>query len=279
MSHFNSSHSGLFEHCVCPDGFFGIQCEHKLEICPGGDHVCLHGSQCMAENEGGDEGAEDTTYKCDCDDAFDAVERYAGKFCQYSSTDICTHSGQPGVGKANFAFCVNNGKCKAKVNDNEAHPGCLCSAEFSGDHCEFLKTSESSQEESSSGEEPSASSTSSSDSGSDGAVVGVSVTLMIVIVVAGFFVLRALFCGGRARGGKSGGADVEAAVAEEEAASKGFSDVRRANGQQQLKTNGTGGTAVFEEGGESLDDLEDFTNDSNASSLTEDGGMTNVQIV
>jgi hypothetical protein len=47
------------------------------------------------------------------------VEKYAGKFCQYTSTDICTRNGRPGVGKANFAFCVNNGRCVKKVDDTE----------------------------------------------------------------------------------------------------------------------------------------------------------------
>jgi hypothetical protein len=112
MSSFNITQSQLFEHCVCADGYFGLQCEHKLEICPGGDHVCLHGSKCVAVDEGN--GSEATKHTCDCDDGFDAVEKYAGKFCQYTSTDICTENGQPGVGKANFAFCVNNGICKKK---------------------------------------------------------------------------------------------------------------------------------------------------------------------
>lgn len=58
-------------------------------------------------------------HACDCDNAATPNEKYAGKFCQYSSTDICTRTGKPGVGKANFAFCVNDGKCKAKVADNE----------------------------------------------------------------------------------------------------------------------------------------------------------------
>jgi hypothetical protein len=112
----NATHLGLWEHCVCPDGFFGIQCEHQLEICPGGDHVCLHGSKCVAQGETVD---GDLSHKCDCDHGFDAVEKYAGKFCQYTSTDICTKNGRPGVGKANFAFCVNNGTCKKKVDDTE----------------------------------------------------------------------------------------------------------------------------------------------------------------
>jgi hypothetical protein len=114
LKNFNETHR-LWEHCICPDGFFGIQCEHQLEICPGGDHVCLHGSKCVPQDETKQEGYHD----CDCEHGFDAVEKYAGKFCQYTSTDICTKNGQPGVGKANFAFCVNNGKCKKKVSDTE----------------------------------------------------------------------------------------------------------------------------------------------------------------
>ena len=116
LSRFNMSHTALWEHCVCPEGYFGIQCEHKLEICPGGDHVCLHGARCVPTEEA----SGGTGHKCDCDHGFDAFKRYAGKFCQYSSTDICTENGQPGMGKANFAFCVNDGQCKKKVAENEA---------------------------------------------------------------------------------------------------------------------------------------------------------------
>ncbi len=113
LKRFNETHR-LWEHCVCPDGFFGIQCEHRLEICPGGEHVCLHGSKCVPieETNGGGE------HTCDCDQAFNSVEQYAGKYCQYTSTDICSANSQTGVGKGNFAFCVNNGKCKSKVAAN-----------------------------------------------------------------------------------------------------------------------------------------------------------------
>ena len=117
LNDYNQTQNGYWEHCVCPNGYFGIQCEHELQICPGGNHVCLHGSKCVAEDETAEDG--DVTHYCDCDSGFDAVERYAGKFCQYSSTDVCTKNGKPGVGKANFAFCVNNGTCKRRVTDNE----------------------------------------------------------------------------------------------------------------------------------------------------------------
>jgi hypothetical protein len=135
LEDFNQTHTDTWEHCVCPDGYFGVQCEHELEICPGPNpHVCLHGSKCVAQDE-----TTSLSHSCNCDAGFDSIEKHAGKFCQYTSTAICTKNGQPGVGKANFAFCVNSGTCKAQVEDNESHPGCICDEEFAGDHCEFLK--------------------------------------------------------------------------------------------------------------------------------------------
>ena len=114
LKKFNETHR-LWEHCVCPEGFFGVQCEHQLEICPGGQHVCLHGSKCVPDQETIDE----NSHTCDCDQAYNSLEHYAGRFCQYTSTDICTTTGQAGVGKGTFAFCVNDGTCKKKVDGNE----------------------------------------------------------------------------------------------------------------------------------------------------------------
>jgi hypothetical protein len=85
---------------------------------------------------------DDKAHQCDCEDGFDALHKFAGKFCQYESTDICTKNGQPGVSKANFAFCVNNGDCKGRVDDTQEHPGCTCPAKYTGPHCEFIKGSE-----------------------------------------------------------------------------------------------------------------------------------------
>jgi hypothetical protein len=115
LEKYNMTHIN-WEHCVCADGYFGIMCEHQLETCPGGDHVCLHGSKCSATNETNPDGA---SQECDCGDAFNSLEKFAGRFCQYESTDICTNDGKPGVAKAKFAFCVNNGKCKDRVDDSK----------------------------------------------------------------------------------------------------------------------------------------------------------------
>jgi hypothetical protein len=146
----------------------------------------------------------------------------AGKFCQYTSTDICTKNGQPGIGKANFAFCVNNGLCKAKVGDNEPHPGCSCEEGFTGDHCEFLGNttsgSSSSGSNSGSGSTTSASVSSSTDSSNveqanQSKIVAVSSILIAVLVVAGLFVLRARVRSGRSAHKDKAAVEAGAAVA------------------------------------------------------------------
>jgi hypothetical protein len=265
-------HSELFEHCVCPHNFFGIQCEHKLEICPGGDHVCLHGSQCVARNEG-DSSSGDQYYMCDCDSAFDSLEKYAGKFCQYSSTDICTKNGQPGMGKANFAFCVNNGMCKGRVEDGEDPPGCTCPEGFYGDHCEYLEE----EKEQDNGK---------FDGGYDddgdyngynyddyqdppikttklpvqrnGVVLGLSVVVIFLVLLFVGVVVRALFK-------KPSATDIKDALSEEETAASPSSN--------------SSGIIHSSSGDGSLEDIEvdDYVN--NHSNILTDKEMTNVQIV
>jgi len=293
MSAYNATkHSEVFEHCVCPSGFFGIQCEHKLEICPGGDHVCLHGSQCVAQNEGGSDGDE-MHHTCDCDHAFDAVERYAGKFCQYTSTDICTRNGQPGMGKANFAFCVNNGLCKGKVNDGEDPPGCTCPEGYTGVHCEYLLPVDNERFDDddsisngggggystnsdvptvSKDLSPSSSSTTesgvlSSDAKENGLVVALSLVVVLIVVLIALIIMRPFFCdhNGESTDDKMS-ADVQAALAEEEAASNSVTTTSQSN-----KIGTTQGDD------DSLEDVEDYVN--NNSNILTDNELEHVQIV
>ena len=293
MSAYNATkHSEVFEHCVCPSGFFGIQCEHKLEICPGGDHVCLHGSQCVAQNEGGSDGDE-MHHTCDCDHAFDAVERYAGKFCQYTSTDICTRNGQPGMGKANFAFCVNNGLCKGKVNDGEDPPGCTCPEGYTGAHCEYLLpidnerfddddsisngggggySTNSDVPKVSKDLSPSSSSTTesgvlSSDANENGLVVALSLVVVLIVVLIALIIMRPFFCdhNGESTDDKMS-ADVQAALAEEEGASNSVTTTSQSN-----KIGTTQGDD------DSLEDVEDYVN--NNSNILTDNELEHVQIV
>jgi len=125
LSHLNVTHSNDFEHCVCPNGFIGLQCEHKIEVCPdNGHHVCLHGSTCIKDGT-----------SCDCEAGSTSYEKLAGKFCQHQSTEICTKSGTDVVGDSKFAFCVNGGICTY----NERRAQCNCTEAFYGPHCELLK--------------------------------------------------------------------------------------------------------------------------------------------
>lgn len=261
-------HSEMFEHCVCPHNYFGIMCEHKLEICPGGGHVCLHGSQCIAKNEGGSTG--ELHYTCDCDTAFDSLEKYAGKFCQYSSTDICTKNGQPGMGKANFAFCVNNGLCKALVNDGEDPPGCICPDGFYGAHCEYLEKEEDDDGEIGYADDgiynddyqmpgtTSAIQTNKFLLRRKGIITGLSAAVIVMVLIFIAFVVRALM---RAGAPSDKAADVQAALSEEE---------NSAN---------TSGIIHSSSGDGSLEDIEvdDYVNTH--PTMVTDREMTNVQIV
>jgi hypothetical protein len=106
----NQTHNDRIEHCICPIAFTGLKCEVAVEKCGENDHVCLHGSTCT--QEGGN-------YSCDCEQAFNGLDHFSGKYCQHKSTSICTPDNKPGSGKNKFAFCVNNGTCKKLVDENE----------------------------------------------------------------------------------------------------------------------------------------------------------------
>ncbi|KAL3920110.1 MAG: hypothetical protein SGILL_003424 [Bacillariaceae sp.] len=134
-----------FAHCVCPEGFVGLTCQHKIEVCGNEEHVCLHGSTCV-EHENGQ-------HSCDCSDADEIVGKnekplFAGDSCQYTGTDICTiGEGYPGEP---LYFCVNGGSCNAQVTSDQPDPGCQCPDDYVGPHCETL-TRVSSERSSSSG--------------------------------------------------------------------------------------------------------------------------------
>ena len=139
-------------HCVCEDGWFGVQCEVPGEQCrnhshEGQPHVCFHGSKCM------DDGNKDPV--CDCSYAASAVtseehtaadghkdpaQRFAGDHCEHAATDICTIGAGDTEGQILY-FCVNGGICKDYVPDYAlAHPGCDCQDGWDGASCEIQRT-------------------------------------------------------------------------------------------------------------------------------------------
>ena len=223
---------------------------------------------------------ENTSTNLRPSDLFHFVERqvawYAGKFCQYSSTDICTKNGQPGMGKANFAFCVNNGMCKGRVNDGEDPPGCICPDGFYGDHCEYLEEekeedngkfdggydddSELSYEFDDGDQPKKATASNTSPLKQNKVVVGLSAAVIVVVIVFVGFIARALF---KSPPGSTA-ADIKGALSEEETSAT---------------PSNISGIIHSSSGDGSLEDIEvdDYVN--NHSNVLTDKEMTNVQIV
>jgi hypothetical protein len=131
----NNTYAGDFEHCVCPKGYVGLQCEYKMDVCAGGEHVCLNGADCVPyrDNAG-------LHFECDCSTTNDPFHKYAGKYCEYASTKMCSSNGQVTERSDSYSFCVNDGECIDVVDGNGvSHPTCQCSDLFEGHHCEFKK--------------------------------------------------------------------------------------------------------------------------------------------
>lgn len=90
-----------YEHCVCPEGYFGIRCEYLMEQCGEGEHLCFHGSECVRY---------DDMFGCDCESS---DQKVAGLFCENIATSLCeqwvdSENGHRG-------FCTNGGKCIVDV--------------------------------------------------------------------------------------------------------------------------------------------------------------------
>jgi len=107
--HLDETHTESFEHCVCREGFVGLYCEHKIEICGENEHICLHGGKCVTDGD---------SHSCDCSETdSDFASAFAGVSCQHPANDICT-IGDPEPGQA-VSFCVNQGTCRGKVRPGE----------------------------------------------------------------------------------------------------------------------------------------------------------------
>ncbi len=86
-----------FEHCVCPQGYFGVHCEYQMEQCGSGEHLCFHGSTCIS-NEG--------EFRCDC---VSSKVKTAGLFCEYVASSECEQ--WVDVSSGHRGFCTNGGHC------------------------------------------------------------------------------------------------------------------------------------------------------------------------
>ncbi|KAL7527881.1 hypothetical protein ACHAWF_002346 [Thalassiosira exigua] len=121
-------------HCVCPKGFIGHECDVEVNECDAASDsvtACYNGATCR----NGPNGAY-----CDCKEANDASgsteTKFAGQMCQHESTSLCAVS-LVGSHAPNHQFCTNHGKCVKMVSGGEPHPGCICTAGWTGNHCEI----------------------------------------------------------------------------------------------------------------------------------------------
>jgi EGF-like domain len=111
------SFSADFEHCVCPAGYVGLQCEFQLDLCPAGQHACLNGGECMSVVD-----RSSMSYTCNCVNAESTTARFAGEYCEMESTQFCTlDQGKSRTGPGVNSFCTNGGTCKALVAYEEPY--------------------------------------------------------------------------------------------------------------------------------------------------------------
>jgi hypothetical protein len=108
-----------YEHCVCPEGFTGVQCEYEVETCENGEHNCLNGGACVKVAGEGDE----YKHACDCAGDADNTRHFSGFFCEHAATSICTVD-DPSSSRLDrifnvHAFCTNGGTCKKKVGGKD----------------------------------------------------------------------------------------------------------------------------------------------------------------
>lgn len=98
--------------CECPDGYQGVLCQYQVEVCGQGEHLCLHGSRCVQENDNGSGGgASSGSYRCECDNADDRACLKQVDWCWPSSNNYPSHP-EFFESSAAPAFCVNGGRCR-----------------------------------------------------------------------------------------------------------------------------------------------------------------------
>lgn len=126
---FNPDKQGEYQYCDCPNGFTGTTCETFSNRC--GENLCFNGGTCVTADVEGEE-----VHHCDCRDEDEDGTYYAGRFCQYESTEVCEEE------ENTVYFCVNEGRCQ-----HDYHSGCICNDGNRGFSCEFVISPQADSEE------------------------------------------------------------------------------------------------------------------------------------
>jgi len=128
--------------CLCNGNFEGPHCEFKTGTVPPCTLTCQNGGHCNLfgiRNPDQDSvifSSNITDYMyCSCPPGF------GGRNCEVSKanfavTVMCTNK-EPSFSQPQ-SFCVNGGKCAKDILAGDPHPGCICTDEFVGAHCETI---------------------------------------------------------------------------------------------------------------------------------------------
>lgn len=119
--------------CQCEPNYSGADCSIPFETCEDGERTCFNGSTCVRNNQR-DPVTNKYKYHCDCTKAI-GVSSFAGLQCRQQATAYCIL----GRTQSQYAFCTNGGECIREVVDGQAHPGCRCTDDFEGQHCQYIK--------------------------------------------------------------------------------------------------------------------------------------------
>jgi len=140
----NYNPNWFYEHCQCPKGFYGTQCESSYDVCDDDDnnnndeeekYYCHNNSTCFYisdlnifdENDPTEDGLPE--YVCNCTAAQRSGKDFSGKHCEYQNSVLCNNDDDD-----NRRFCTNGGSCKKDKNDLWS---CTCPKGYKGDYCEY----------------------------------------------------------------------------------------------------------------------------------------------
>ena len=127
-------------YCDCPEGWTGLRCNRKYEICPLSTdmdsstdaHYCFHGGSCLAGLTDGTHDTIDESQRfCDCKNAEHNGTPYFGKYCEIEGAIQCSADSDE--------YCTAQGECKEDFASK--FTPCECRAGHRGPHCEFMRGS------------------------------------------------------------------------------------------------------------------------------------------
>jgi len=136
----------FYEHCLCPDGYYGTQCESTYDLCITEQNTkeiyCHNNSTCIYARDVMKSDAYDSYTSnvaaspepmCNCTVAHRPGKHFTGRYCEYENVVTCDDD-DTDMGKRNF--CTNGGECK---KDNNGNWSCNCPERFNGRHCESFQ--------------------------------------------------------------------------------------------------------------------------------------------